>query len=277
MHVAHRSCIKNSELQATVYHNLRVLLKETDCHKFEQLLHETAKQLNKSSVTTCFGQYFQTYYAINKVQWAACYRKEAFVTINMYADAFWRVLKYVYVKGKVNKRVDNCSYILLKLAREQRVWMSGKDWDRKKYKESMIKLRHQWSLKLPYTHVMETENSSTWEVESLGNKTDYSIVQVHLTCPYNRLIPCPECKIHIHMFVCNCPAASIRTTICKHIHIHLVARFTSHYVEQHSRKVYRRSQMQIVIARRCKKNYMALRNLVTLLYLEKKFRHNYYI
>ena len=49
----------------------------------------------------------------------------------------------------------------------------------------MIKLQHQSSLKLPYTHVMETENSFTWEVQSLGNKTNYSVVQVHLICSYN--------------------------------------------------------------------------------------------
>ena len=39
--------LKDSELQATVYHNLRVLLEETDCHKFELLLKETLTQLNK--------------------------------------------------------------------------------------------------------------------------------------------------------------------------------------------------------------------------------------
>ena len=146
--------LKDSELQAIVYHNLRVLLEETDCHKFEQLLHETVKQLNKSSLTADFGKYFQTYYAINKEQWAACYRKEALVNTNMYMEAFHRVLKYVYMKGKVNKRVDNCVYILLKFARDKGYEHlvkieKGKNTDNL----SMIKLRHQSSLKLPYTHI----------------------------------------------------------------------------------------------------------------------------
>ena len=35
--------IDNRELQAAVYHNLRVLLEETDCDKFEVLLTETVK------------------------------------------------------------------------------------------------------------------------------------------------------------------------------------------------------------------------------------------
>ena len=34
-------------------------------------------------------------------------------------EAFHRVLKYVYMKGKVNKRLDNCIYVLLKLARDK--------------------------------------------------------------------------------------------------------------------------------------------------------------
>ena len=32
----------------------------------------------------------------------------AFINTNMYVEAFHRVLKYVYMKGKVNKRLDNC-------------------------------------------------------------------------------------------------------------------------------------------------------------------------
>ena len=48
-----------------------------------------------------------------------CYRKEATVNTNMYVEAFHRVLKYIYFKGKVNKRLDNCIEILLKLARDK--------------------------------------------------------------------------------------------------------------------------------------------------------------
>ena len=41
----------------------------------------------------------------------------AFINTNMYVEAFHRVLKYVYMKGKVNKRLDNG--VLLKLARDK--------------------------------------------------------------------------------------------------------------------------------------------------------------
>ena len=176
--------VKDSEMQATVYHNLRLLLEETDQSKFELLLHETVKQLKKSSSTASFGDYFQTHYAKNKKRWAACYRKEAFVNTNMYVEAFHRVLKYVYMKGKVNKRLDNCIYILLKLARdkgfERLVKMEkGKNTE----KLMMIKARHQSSLKLPYAQITESENPSMWKVLSSDNETNYSVIHVP-TPPY---------------------------------------------------------------------------------------------
>ena len=34
-------------------------------------------------------------------------------------EAFHRVLKHVYLKGKVNKRLDKCIGILMKLARDK--------------------------------------------------------------------------------------------------------------------------------------------------------------
>ena len=72
-----------------------------------------------SRTTADFGKYFEKHYANTKEQWAACYRKDAFINTNMYVEAFHRVLKYVYMKGKVNKRLDNCLYVLLKLARDK--------------------------------------------------------------------------------------------------------------------------------------------------------------
>ena len=47
--------INSKELQVTVYHNLRVLLEETDCNNFELLLKATTEQLwsNNSNPKFC--------------------------------------------------------------------------------------------------------------------------------------------------------------------------------------------------------------------------------
>ena len=60
--------LKDSALEAAVYHNLRVLLGETDKNKFEMLLEETITELSQSSKTTGFAKYFVTHYAHNKEQ-----------------------------------------------------------------------------------------------------------------------------------------------------------------------------------------------------------------
>lgn len=64
--------LKDQKLSQTVYHNLRVLLEETNEDKFEQLLKETQKQLVQSPTTSEFSDYFSKYYALRKSQWAAC-------------------------------------------------------------------------------------------------------------------------------------------------------------------------------------------------------------
>ena len=111
--------LEDDQLKITVYHNLRVLLEENDVCKFEVLQNRTLKSLQDSPLTCDFADYFECHYAKRKEQWATCYRKEASINTNMYVEAFHRVLKYVYLKGKVNKRLDNCIGILLKLARDK--------------------------------------------------------------------------------------------------------------------------------------------------------------
>ena len=90
--------VKGKKVQVTVYHNLRVLREETDCQQLGLLSNETVKQWKDLSTTPNFDKYFQTHYANNKNQWAACYCKEAFVNTTMYVEAFHMVLKYMYVQ-----------------------------------------------------------------------------------------------------------------------------------------------------------------------------------
>ena len=45
--------------------------------------------------------------------------KKSGITTNMHVENFHCLLKYVYMKGKVNKRMDKCIYILLKIARDK--------------------------------------------------------------------------------------------------------------------------------------------------------------
>ena len=111
--------LKDKALEATVYHNLRLLLEETNKDNFEALLDQTITELSSSSSTIEFAKYFVMHYSHKKEQWAACYRKDAFINTNMYVEAFHRVLKYVYMKGQINKRLDKSLHLLMKLARDK--------------------------------------------------------------------------------------------------------------------------------------------------------------
>ena len=217
--------LKDSELEVKVYHNLRILLEETDMEKFEILLDKTLMEFRKSSITERFGKYFETHYAYKKEQWAACYRKDALINTNMHTEAFHRVLKYVYLRGRINKRLDKLIYVLLKLSRDkgfERVIKIEKG----KYSQriNIICKRHQSSLKLSLSQVSETDDPLMWNVSSNDSDINYTVVLDNKICPQKCSMLCPECNICIQMFTCNCADALIRTTICKHIH--LVARYT---------------------------------------------------
>ena len=72
-----------------------------------------------SPLTKEFSNYFNSHYANRKQQWALCYRKYSHINTNMYVEAFHRVLKHIYMKGTINKRVDKCIHILMKYERDK--------------------------------------------------------------------------------------------------------------------------------------------------------------
>ena len=94
-------------------------MEEKDITTFENFLSETQKQLSCCPLTKEFSNYFNSYYANRKQQWALCYRKYSHINTNMYVEAFHRVLKHIYMKGTINKRVDKCIHILMKFERDK--------------------------------------------------------------------------------------------------------------------------------------------------------------
>ncbi len=92
----HLKKLTDTPLRVTVYHNLRVLLEETDECMFEVLLEKTVQNLKDSDATCEFAECFEKYYVKRKEEWAVCYRKESLINTNMYVEAFHRVLKYIY-------------------------------------------------------------------------------------------------------------------------------------------------------------------------------------
>lgn len=90
--------VTDKESQITVYHTLRVLLEERDVKTFDHSLQNAVLQWSEDPTTEEFCKYFTTYYSECYKQWEMCHRKRACINTNMFAEAFHRVLKHVYLK-----------------------------------------------------------------------------------------------------------------------------------------------------------------------------------
>ena len=131
----------------------------------------------------------------------------------------------------MNKRLDNCIYILLKLARDKGFERlikieKGKNIARL----NVIRERHKSSLKFSIDTVTETEKNSSWDVMSKDGTLTYTVSFLSNTCSEQCQIRCRDCDICVHNYTCNCADALIHYTICKHIH--LVARIATNLVKQ---------------------------------------------
>ena len=87
--------------QVGTYHQIRVLLTETEEPKFRVTLQEFLTYTEKYHDD--FYNYFSTCYCKRLDQWASCYRKNTSVNTNMFVESFHRVLKVVYLHHKQNR------------------------------------------------------------------------------------------------------------------------------------------------------------------------------
>ena len=192
---------------------------ETDVDAFEELLQKTVEQLKFSSETKEFEKYFSKFNVGRKQKWAGCYRTKSGINTNMYVESFHRLLKYVYMRGRINKRVDKLLHILMKVARDKGFERLCKlEKGKISGRLSLIRKRHFESTRLSDTSVTQV-NSSQWMVTSSDSTRQYTICEDMKVCSINCHLQCSICNICVHSFSCNCMDALINHTICKHIHL----------------------------------------------------------
>lgn len=234
--------INDKDMQIAVYHNLRVLLEEKDIAKFEELYDNTIQQLAACTETQKFRDYFVSNYGKRKNEWAMCYRQGSFINTNMYVEAFHRVLKYIYLRGKVNRRVDTCVHALIKIARDkffERIVKLSKG--KCSLKLDDIRKRHDTSEAIDVSAVSVLSDTE-YAVASSGNSNyTVALLKSSVCKPDNCLLRCLKCNICIHMFSCTCPDYSVAANICKHIH--LVGKFKTMGNSVHPPSIILHSQM----------------------------------
>ena len=157
-----------------------------------------------SSSTTSFSKYFKKEWLPKKSQWGYCYRVSLGINTNMFCEAFHRVFKYKYLKGKVNRRVDKCLSNLLKFSRDklfERITKLTKGKNSAKLK--LVHRSHLESINVSFTKVLRQQNESTWIIESVVRKREYFVEknQDHPCTEKNSCrLSCLNCNVCPHMF-----------------------------------------------------------------------------
>ena len=215
------SRITDQELQISVYHTLRVLLEEQDNEKFQRLLEGASKQWQENPKLEKFYKYFSQEYLNRYSQWSKSYRKKAAINTNMFVESFHRVLKYVYQKGKVNKRMDKTIHLLLKYARDKLFDRLVKiEKGKNTTRIQAISQRHKSSLALSTDLVsIDSNENNVWNVKSGKGEEVYQVKLEQAGCKYNCFMRCRTCSICIHQYSCTCMDSLLQVTICKHIHL----------------------------------------------------------
>ncbi|XP_065062405.1 uncharacterized protein LOC135689183 [Rhopilema esculentum] len=198
---------------------MRTVLEETDKATFQDRLSTLVTGLASSQETRSFYEYFNSYWASKTSKWGYCYRLREGINTNMFVEAFHRVFKYKYLRGKSNRRLDNCLFHLLKYSRDkcfERIIKLAKGKSSKRI--NMIHGRQ--SLELSFNRISSTESSTVWKIQSSEGAEKYSVEKIDEECDVQEcMLRCHECKICCHMFVCNCPDSLITCHLCKKIYL----------------------------------------------------------
>ena len=113
-----RQKIGDVEVESQVYKMLRTVLEQPNEDAFEDHLSTMLGKLEEEETTKAFLDYFKRDWITRKPHWGYHYRAGLEINTNMFIEAFHRVFKYNYLKGKHNKRVDVCLLQLIKYNRD---------------------------------------------------------------------------------------------------------------------------------------------------------------
>ena len=104
-HAYHAWCqklntISDLSIRAEVYSKLCLLWNETNEETFKELLQKIKNDFQEIGMFKKFYEYFETCYAKRCEQWAMSFRRGAFMSTNMYLEAFHKISKHIYLKRK---------------------------------------------------------------------------------------------------------------------------------------------------------------------------------
>ncbi|XP_029348452.1 uncharacterized protein LOC115034976 [Acyrthosiphon pisum] len=172
--------IKGSfEKKTYVYKTLKILTHETNVEDFENMLAGTSDELRDDNDTKEFYHYFQCNYLNRVEKWAYCHRNLCGINTNMYLESIHKTIKYFYLNGKKNKRMDQCINALLKFIRDK-IFERFIKLAKNKYcsKEDKIMMSHNAAVKICDAKI-ERMSPITWKIISTTEKESSYDVKEH--------------------------------------------------------------------------------------------------
>lgn len=98
--------LKDKTARQEVYDALVAVMYHRDVGAARSACQELVDSLVAHANTRPFGQYLSTHWLGCVEKWALGSRTADGISTNMHMEAFHRVLKYLYLNGRVSKRVD---------------------------------------------------------------------------------------------------------------------------------------------------------------------------
>lgn len=165
-----------------------------------------------------FFEYFRGTYAKRCGEWATCHRVGAIVNTNMHLESFHRLLKVVYLQGKVNRRLDHLIRIILKVSRDKGFERLQKLHEGKvSHRAYELNRRHRKAEEMQIAPTMTS--ATTWEVKSQSSPQTVHVVQAREDHQCVCQLTCGVCKVCTYKYSCTCGDYAVHNTACKHIHL----------------------------------------------------------
>lgn len=201
-----------------IYKTLRTLLHETDETAFLTMLAEFLKLSSEDPHTSKFAAYFKDNYQKKMKSWAYCYRLHSGLNTNMHLERLHKTIKYMYLGGKHNKRLDKCINSIMRFVKDKlfdRIIAVQKGKITTKLKD--LRRRHKKSLELDSNLINRVDGG--WQImSSTSNPPQIYEIRKNVEQCECRLL-CTDCNFCIHKYSCSCLDSSIRWNMCKHIHM----------------------------------------------------------
>jgi hypothetical protein len=202
---------------------LRIITNEEDKEKFLKLQEGfIMKYQALPQCKTFIDDYFIKYYRSRSEKWAMCYRKtmhHANINTTGHIESFHHRLKRVYLKRKVNRRLDDLVNILLELEWDDYLTRIREAAMGFAFQPQDILSRHVRAMEIEDDDIKQVDEN-TWDIKaSTAGKVKYQLVRYHESCRSDHCFSkCGQIScsgLCAHMYSCSCWD---NHPMCKHIH-----------------------------------------------------------